>query len=356
LSSKNNTEPLEDENDVRHALCVVDDDDDDIDEQDWGDIYKRLKTNYTDDLHIVNTRFNTTALQSLPDGSVRTAGPIFTSTVAERPTRITSANYNPHAVALERDKSRTKSALPRKTYIMEDESSKESKVNTTGLNTGESLKFEKNLSNQANSINKENSHGESIDENLTNPLVQEHLFQGQKCLDVPYDLKRMQSPAPKGAENDCLAGDDSDFDPFEGLDIPRQRVHSFGSASVYSVKEISDDVFQQYKTEIKNCIRSYGFFEAFPSPTIISEAQKIYRRLDLPSPVDDDGNVLPHPPKVTKSEYLAAETNTLEEARDRIKNVSKLFLNSEFIDNIHAIIVFFLLQLKISTEIEINYS
>ncbi|XP_053395236.1 uncharacterized protein LOC123524063 [Mercenaria mercenaria] len=341
-------------NDVTQMLCAADDDD--IDEQEWGDIYKRLKTNCNNDLHILNTRFNRNDIQTYPDGSVRATGPIFTSTVAERPTRINSANYNPHAVVYERDKSRIKTAIGRNTEIMEDESSDENEnselraksIGTKGiyelgplqhgLGSVQSKEEDRANSNytEDNFDLTKNSKPEKIKEHLMFPEGNGLLFQTQTCLDIPNDNRRVQSPTPKSAENDGIICDDDDIDPFEGLDIPRQRVYSFGSASIYSVKEISDDLYQQYRTEIKNCIRSYGFFEAFPSPSIVSEAQKIYRRLDIPSPVDEDGNVLPHPPKITKSEYLATETNALEEAREKIQNMPEsLLLDGETVDIVH---------------------
>lgn len=307
--------------------------DDAIDEQEWGDIYKRLKTNRNDDLHILNTSFNRSDLRKFSDGSVKTIGPAFTSTVAERPTRINSANFSPHAIAYEREKSRIKTAIRRKTEIAENESpdddESESIVDKTMEEPKETLRSELNDGNRDydNSPEKacikiEQVNDENVNEPPVVPMENQLVLPSNNSLVVPADNRGVQSPAPKLQERNTTAdGDDDDFDPFEGLDIPRQRVHSFGSASIYSVKEISDDMYQQYRAEIKSCIRSYGFFEAFPSPAIISEAQKIYRMLDIPSPVDEDGHILPHPPKVTKNEYLEAETKSFDDVRHKIDKV-----------------------------------
>lgn len=318
--------------------------DENFDEKEWGDIYKRLKTNRNDDLHILNTRFNRNDLRTLNDGNLKTSEPIFTSTFAERPTRINSANFSPHAVAYEREKSRVKTALRWSTVVTEKENLDEEErdesdsilteeketlsdidTNITNYdpNSGNTSQNCETLSSIEYTCDEfENGKREIVEQQFEIAETNDFMSQGQACLNSPNDNRGTQSPNLMYYEYNGLSRDDDDMDPLAGLDIPRERTYSFGSASIYSVKEISDDLYQQYKAEIKNCIRSYGFFEAFPSPSILSEAQKIYRRLDMPSPVDDDGNILPHPPKVTKNEYLSEESNLFEEARERIENVS----------------------------------
>ncbi|KAH3784567.1 hypothetical protein DPMN_162525 [Dreissena polymorpha] len=109
----------------------------------------------------------------------------------------------------------------------------------------------------------------------------------------------------EGPQVDIL--DNVDIDPFEGLHIPRTNKRSFGQFAVYSVQEIWDDLYRKYKKDMKHLLRGHGFFETFPDPMTIREAQQFYRSLDLPIPVDQKENILPYPPKVTKTEYLASE-------------------------------------------------
>lgn len=314
-------------------------DDDNFDDEEWGDIYKRLKTNRNDDLHILNTRFNQNDLRALPDGNLKTSEPIFTSTFAERPTRINSANFSPHAVAYEREKSRVKTDLRLSTDITEKESlDEEERDKSDSILSAEKEalsdigtvlpNYDPNIQNTSQNTSTkdtynefENDKREIVKQLFEKAETNDFMYQGKACLNIPSDNTGTQSFNLMCHEHDSLSLDDDDIDPLAGLDIPRERTHSFGSLSIYSVKEISDDLYQQYKAEIKNCIRSYGFFEAFPSPSIVREAQKIYRRLDMPSPVDEDGNILPHPPKITKNEYLSEESNLFEEARERIENV-----------------------------------
>ncbi|KAH3734323.1 hypothetical protein DPMN_040762 [Dreissena polymorpha] len=113
----------------------------------------------------------------------------------------------------------------------------------------------------------------------------------ENCLKVP---KLSFDSLDKGQQVDSL--DNRDLEPFDGLPIPRTRACSFGQSSVYSVKEISDDMYRKYKTDMKHLLRGHGFFVTSPDPMTIREAQQFYRSLDLPIPVDHVENILPYPP------------------------------------------------------------
>lgn len=294
--------------------------DDDIDGKQCNETYKRLKTNRNENLHVSNTRFHNDKARPVASGkSESSAGnPVFTSTVVERNTRINSANFNPHSVFLEREKTRMKSAVSRKKMSVDNTSDK---ACTDGSGErGDSVKG----SNMDTALLQ--SHVEFEDSSTSAAMFCETRKDSLK----PFAIERIQESSFQGSEysgegkdrvRSCSLPRDNDADPLEGLDIPRERVCSIGTASIYSTKEISDDLYIEYMAEIKSCLRSYGFFEAFPSPSVVREAQNIYRKLDMPTPVDDDGNILPHPSKITKQEFMSSETESLTAVRQNIAKV-----------------------------------
>lgn len=298
-------------------LCAADDDA--VCTAETNDVYRRLKTNKNENLHVSNTKFNANTVQSYQDVKMSSGstGNVFTKTLAERNTRISSANFSPHSVSFERENCGANNKVD-----IERSTEKENNEKTS------SRAENKDSTNQ---LSKPCKITTSSDDDFNDPSADGAIFcEPRKDSLEPFAIERIQylslpepqcdQDLPDRVRASSLTGD-VNADPLEGLDIPREKVHSIGSASVYSVREISDDLYQQYMAEIKSSIRSYGFFEAFPSPSLVREAQDIYRKLDMPTPVDDEGNVLPHPSKVTIEDILPTDAEVTERLRNKIAQV-----------------------------------
>ena len=324
---------VEGESEVVEMLCA--DDDDDTEETAWKDIYQRLKSNKSLDLH--NAR---------PD--VR---PIFTSSVNERKTRITSANFSPHAVVL--DKTRPHSVIsPLEETVNDDDSNFKLQNDDADENQHNSfsnmgLTEDRDVDVVSRSSNKVQEYSEILKSCSRNTDISYNIRYGSSSLhsiDKDADLNEASgvsfnieapdnddenwnecslensfslhenlltsssksfgylSPQPYGVSSNCE--DDESWDPFDGLGFPRERTSSFGSASIVSVKDFKDESYNEYFYEIRRCIRNYGYFEKFPSPSLLRDAQRTYRQLSLPTPVNDDGKVLPHPPKESRDDVF----------------------------------------------------
>ena len=322
-------------------LCA--DDDDDPEETAWKDIYQRLKSNKSLDLQ-----------HARPD--VR---PVFTSSVNERKTRITSANFSPHAVVLEKDTSRPRSVISPLEESPNDNTDFKSQndvadiqndvVDARQSNSLTKLDFTENRDSDVLSRNssKVQQYSEILKSNSRNTDISYNLRYGsfsQHSIGNDADLKQASgvsfnieapdndeinlqedslessfsikdnllssssksfgylSPQPYGSSSNCE--DEDGWDPFDGLGFPRERTSSFGSASIVSVKDFKDELYNEYFYEIRRCIRNYGYFEKFPSPSLLRDAQRTYRQLSLPTPVNDDGKVLPHPPKESRDDVF----------------------------------------------------
>ncbi|XP_052785033.1 uncharacterized protein LOC128220606 [Mya arenaria] len=294
--------------------------------------YQRLKTDKSADLHILNTRFNANERKSKSQKrNDEPVGAILNNTFAKLPARIDSANFHPHTVVMEREKSLVnppadfkhdhKITLDDSNVLFQpgDHTTK-NKHNVPEISLKEDDKTSPFLLKGDNEKCKPQAR-KSAGLSAVHSLV------------VPENLRGFQSPVPSNESKE----DDSDFDPLEGLDIPRERVCSFGSESIYSVKEISDSLYQQYQAEVKNRIRSYGFFETFPSPEVVREAQTVYRNLDIPPPVDEDGNVLPHPPKFKKKEYMESERESFDDFKQRLEQIPDKVKDGHLIDIVNFI-------------------
>lgn len=256
------------------------------------------------------------------DASTSNTGPAFTTTLAERNTRINSANFNPHSVSFEREKTALKS-LSTEQPVLEDQKQSCADSTPTGVDleaTDKNPDFMQTEWEQGEDMNDLQSSTAMFCMPRKDSCDEFGVEKVQYLNVTDFQGNPEQSPRVRSSSIE----EDNGTDPLDGLHIPRERVYSFGSASVYSAKEISDDLYKQFMADIKNCIRSYGFFEAFPSPSVVREAQNIYRKLEMPTPVDDDGNVLPHPTKTTKQTYISAESETLNGLEEKMHQVKQL--------------------------------
>ena len=301
-----------------HMTQIVDDNTgDDV----RRDLCQPLQANRGDDLHIANTRF----FRHKPIDDP-TSGPEFTSAPKFRPasrsiqksTNLNASNFSPDLTTFSTeiahlDSSNSEStpeamsrpAGPIPPFLTEDIE--------TDADTASHL--------QGNAESDSALKGSGRKVNIEVPLYSKCKTDGpssmlKNLLTVPEDGRNVHSPVP------LMGEDDTDLDPFEGMDIPRERVCSFGSSSIYSVKEISDRLYQEYFFEVRNSIRNYGFFEKFPTPAVVSDAQRAYRQMEIPTPADEEGNILPHPPKITKEDVFASMTESYTEVDQRIINVS----------------------------------
>ena len=323
-------------------LCA--EDDEDPEETAWKDIYQRLKSNKSLDLH--NAR---------PD--VR---PVFTSSVNERKTRITSANFSPHAVVLDKDNTRSRSVISPLEELPKDDLQDDG-VDVNSLTNSNFVEDRDNdvLSRNSNKVQeyseilKSSSRNTDISYNLRYGSYSQHSVEKNDLkeasgvsfnIEAPVDDNEISwnegslenslsvkenlssssksfgylSPLPYG--NASNIDDDDAWDPFDGLGFPRERTSSFGSVSIVSVIDFKDELYNEYFYEIRRCIRNYGYFEKFPSPSLLRDAQRTYRQLSLPTPVNDDGKVLPHPPKESRDD--AFEKQDFGEVDQRVMFVS----------------------------------
>lgn len=264
----------------------------------------------------MNTKFNFLShgtdhySSDKPSNDVKAdTSPVLTCAFSERATRVTSANYNPHAVEKNADIQDGDvcgsdiTVGTSKEYINELYEDGTEQIDNSvepDICTHEKTSFHKEqtrifvLSNEFDSETELPNH-----EQFDNIDSKSYLKVSELSF---YALDN-------GQQVNSLDNESGDIDPFEGLPIPRTRVCSFGQSSVYSVKEISGDLYRQYKEDMNNLLRGHGFFETFPDPRTVREAQQFYRSLDLPIPVDKEDKILPYPQKVTKAEYLASGEN-----------------------------------------------
>lgn len=315
------------EAEVVQMLCPADDED--PEESTWKDIYQRLRSDKRLDLQ--NTR---------PD--IR---PVFTSLVNDRPTRITSANFSPHAVVLNKDGMRPHSVISTSQEYVKDDVGLHSEDDEETERTRESvgLTFEGEKSESVLTQNSDEGVGyfktrnNSVDSSTfcqfscdyyEQNTAEETGLEESSGVSVNIEGPRVDGDDDKWGDDDfedsmaenvlssssksfgylspqpCCGAlnpdKDENWDPFDGLGIPRERASSFGSLSIVSVKDFKDELYNEYFYEIRRCIRNYGYFEKFPSPTLLRDAQRTYRHLNLPTPVNDDGKVLPHPPKESR--------------------------------------------------------
>ena len=347
------------------TLCPADDDE--IEDTGWKDIYQRLKSNKNFDLHATTSRFHSS--ESEDRNTIN--GPVFTSSLNERSTRVNSANFNPHAVVYHRDDIGARSQISvlnegltdgDENYnadinvdIKQETSSlvlsfREAVTKGSALQTDES---ENSIADDVSYIITDNRNdklnaekfAESKEIPPISPLENICIVSetggdlNSRMFNVLNDSSYVSLNIEGPTENDetelkdgnyvcindnllsrssklsgfltpqqyCGAsnyGDDENSDPFEGLGFPRERAASFGSASIVSVKDFQDELYNEYFYEVRRCIRNYGYFEKFPSPSLLRYAQRTFRQLNLPTPVDDDGRILPHPPKETRDDVF----------------------------------------------------
>ena len=306
---------------------------DNTDTDGLNEVYRQLKTNREDNLHVSNTRFNHDSVKNGHGDKLDTSSTAcaLTKTLAERNTRINSANFNPHSVSNERDrfsnKKKTRTSIDstkligeRKLEEQHDNTSVECErgktLDQTGLET---------VSYSPTGINiNESNAAENQQPNAEQPVV---FCEPRKDSIVPFAIEKVKTLNESEGnmvfpERTQITSDDNDdADPLEGLNIPRERYYSVGSASVYSVKEISDDLYREYMAEVKSSIRSYGFFEAFPTPSLVREAQNIYRNLEIPTPVDEEGKVLPHPSKIKVRDSIPDDAVTVKKKLFQVGNI-----------------------------------
>ncbi|KAH3734340.1 hypothetical protein DPMN_040779 [Dreissena polymorpha] len=231
--------------------------------------------------------------------------PVLACAFSDRTTRITSANYNHHVVVKDvhiQDVHGTDNrddAIKKGIDHIYEEGAEQTE---RSVEPDMCLQEETSFNNEQLHTLIVSSEFHSETEQQTNEKFDN--IDPENCLKVP---ELSFNTFDEGQQVDSL--DDGDIDPFKGLPIPRTRTRSFGQSSVYSVKEISDDLYRKYNEDMKHLLRGHGFFETFPDPMTIHEAQQFYRRLDLPIPLDQEEKILPYPPKVTKTEYLSSGEN-----------------------------------------------
>ena len=340
LASRSEAINDEGESEVIQVLCPEDDDNEDLG---WKDIYERLRSNKNLDLHVTNKN----ARPSGPSIHTKTAiGPIFTSSVNARSTRINSANFNPHAVVLNSGDSSSQSKI---SVLQEDIKADDEFVQTEeDINQYSRLsnpKFEELDEDTKSSLvsSKEAIEGFAspvaptniidtpsylLDEDYDDTQNIEVLNSLKEHSNVSINIEETEETVKDGKIGDANGDDlmansgkdfltpryssasnyvDDNWDPFEGLGFPRERTSSFGSASIVSVKDFRDELYNEYFYEVRRFIRNFGYFEKFPSPCLLRDAQRTYRQLNLPTPIDDDGRILPHPPKQTRDAVFGAQ-------------------------------------------------
>lgn len=345
------------------TLCPADDDE--IEDTGWKDIYQRLKSNKHFDLYAATSGFHSSESEERKTIN----GPVFTSSLNERPTRVNSANFNPHAVVYHKDdisaraqasvlnedrtdddesynadvdiKRDSKSIAPsyredvKKSFALQTDESENSTADDMPYIITDNKNDEFNTEKFAES--KEIPRASSLEnvytcseagcdlnigrfnvlkdpsyvslniegptENDETELKEEnYVYNNDNLLSRSSKLSGFLTP-----QQYCRASnyeDDENSDPFEGLGFPRERAASFGSASIVSVKDFQDELYNEYFYEVRRCMRNFGYFEKFPSPSLLRDAQRTYRQLNLPTPVDDDGRVLPHPPKKPRDDVF----------------------------------------------------
>ena len=64
---------------------------------------------------------------------------------------------------------------------------------------------------------------------------------------------------------------------------------------------------KEFWESVKSHLTYKGFFDKFPTPKLLREAQEEYRSIVLDPPLDDTGKPLPYPTPVSKSDLIDRE-------------------------------------------------
>ena len=79
---------------------------------------------------------------------------------------------------------------------------------------------------------------------------------------------------------------------------------------------------KEFWESVKSHLTYKGFFDKFPTPKLLREAQEEYRSICLDPPLDDTGKPLPYPTPVSKSDLIDREA--VEEIDAHALGVSKV--------------------------------
>ena len=293
-----------------------------------------------------------------PDSKERmkaVTGPIFTSSVNKRSTRINSANFNPHAVVFNTDDTISNRPIPLLQEHSKDDATADDDKSVSSHHSNQEFgkispleSSEVGMDGYGSPVSSEHTedkiytpdgdYEDTISVEMENALknysgvsvtIEEtvdqgndtHSFNGKIDDSVTQSNKSFDFLSPQYSSASNYTEEDT-WDQFDDLDVPRERASSFGSVSIVSVKDFRDELYNEYFYEVRRFIRNFGYFEKFPSPCLLHDAQRTYHQLHLPTPVDDDGRVLPHTPKQTSDAVFRVQD--FGEVDERAIFVSKL--------------------------------